>query len=504
MKALFGLLLAVFLVGCDATPAPEPTEPPSDDTPTTSPVPAGLPSFTDCNPATPPQLPEKWTATGFLQPYGDQPPAVARFTFDEAAGAYRFQVSRVNAPAALDFLLVEDGNLYVLTGPSSGPTGCAALGPTSLQLPTRQMVSAQATCVGEASILGENKQWWKEPSATTPGADWYWFDADADRFPFRIMPYQPLDDAGLPGLFAFSYYPEFQAVSSTDLDGLKQLCGDAPEAAGGEALDFASVDDAEAALERLLTSKAGASGTTLVPGIRSCAGTGDQPPPWDESLEMTTFLTAVNVDYSPFPSKVRYDWSTQGLRTDMYNPWPPTNAQWNLYSARLVGDKGYSIYYENDTFVQCNQDLPGPPVPNWMEADQCTCQALLEPGTALNPSSEPYYAMRCLLTQSATTPQVFWTWYGAESGRPTVFMQTNSSAAVGTGLNLADYYDWQPGATIDPSIYDIPSECDSAQHSAVPTQCHNCHLPTNEGTEERSEAEEYVPAHIPAIHLSPR
>ncbi len=476
------LTLAVvwpFLAACPE-PRPEPEAPVAQP-------PENLPRFEPCDPATAPVLPAKWAASALMQPFDENPPWVGRFTYDEQARAYRFAVAEAGQTRFFDYLLTSDMRLYTLRGPYDKPTGCESAWRIEMQLPARELVSSGATCVGEAALLGTQKQWWKQASDTTPGANWYWFDAEPERSLFRVMPYGPVDNLGLPGYFAFSYYTDFRALSETDLPKLVELCRSGQPAAEklGPAEELGNAGQIREVLDRLLpedtAAPAAATAGPVVPGIGSCSSPDDRPRGWPDQLEMTTFLTAVNVEYSPFPSLVRYNWSVPGLRTDMYNPWPMPDKEWNLYSARLIQETGFSVYYLDGTFESCNQDLPGPEVPDWMQVDACTCQAVLAPRSALNPSPEEVLVMRCPLTPMGPhqTPQVFWTWYGARTGKPVVFMQTNSSASVGTGLNLADYYLYAPGKVTDPSVYAPPEQCLNQKKQDVPVQCHNCHLPTN-------------------------
>ncbi|MEO0369103.1 MAG: hypothetical protein AAF197_10005, partial [Pseudomonadota bacterium] len=247
-------------------------------------------------------------------------------------------------------------------------------------------------------------------------------------------------------------------------------------------------------------AQGGSLSAEFIPEIQQCSSSSQQPPAWPSTLQTTTLLTAVNFDYSPFPSLVRYSSQLPGLRTDMYNPWPETNGAWNLYSARLKSDTGYSAFYSDQTLNTCKQNLPGPPVANWMSIDQCECKASLPPGTSLNPrSDENLLVMMCPLTpltMNPSNPQVFWTWYGEQTGAPQVFMQSDSSAKSGTGLNLADYYSWEPNATVDQTIFETPAGCIGKPKIKVPPQCHNCHLPTNSELKGGEAIDWHIPYHL--------
>ena len=48
-----------------------------------------------------------------------------------------------------------------------------------------------------------------------------------------------------------------------------------------------------------------------------------------------------------------------------------------------------------------------------------------------------------------------WTWYTA-SGRPILFTEPRANS---TGLHIADYYRWLPGATMPQDAFELPKQC---------------------------------------------
>jgi hypothetical protein len=469
-------------------------------------MPDGLPQLQACQDTSVPALPAKWTSSALMQTFGENDIVVGKFTYDDSEQAYRFSLAFAGSSNFSDYLLTADNRLYALQGSYEQPSSCSYSLMLQMDLPARNLMSSAAQCVGEGEINQVNRQWWKDTAEGGVGANWYWFTADDDRGLFRMMPYKGVDNLGWPGNYAFTYFSEFNAQQKTNIGQLKELCGVADQdshAVGEELLDMAT------ALQKLLPTAEQAplanTENSFMPEVQQCESSTQRPPEWPATLRATTLLTAVNVNYSPFPSLVRYDASKPGLRTDMYNPWPPTSTQWDLYSARLVQDKGYSVYFKGDEYKSCTQDLPGPPLPNWMNVDGCECKASLPVNSSLNPrSDESLLVMMCPLTPASAdpkNPQVFWTWYGQQSGSPLVFMQSDSSAKAGTGLNLADYYSWEPNATIDPEIFSHPDTCmlpkpDPGQNKAasgLPHQCHNCHLPLNSEYKSGKAAQWHVP-----------
>lgn len=467
-------------------------------------VPPGLPKMEACQDTNRPVLPNKWTASALMQTFGEHDVVLGKFTFDNEEQAYRFSMSRPGSSAFTDYLLTADHRLYALQGPYDQPTSCRYSLMLEMGLPAIDTMSKSAQCIGEAEINGENRQWWKDNAEQVPGANWYWFNTDADRNLFRTMPYKGVNNLGIAGKYAFTYYSDFSPQSSTNIGALKQLCGinNLDESLpAGNAIELAdAIDQLLPPVEDVSSDGAApeVSAAPFYPGVEQCNSPGQQPPPWPNTVQATTFLTAVNVAYSPFPSLVRYNAGEQGLRTDMYNPWPSKDKKWDLYSARLHNNTGYSAYATNDNYQSCEQDLPGPPVANWMAIDGCECKAALPANSALNPRDETLLVMMCPLTPQSTSPdnpQVFWTWYGEQSGSPQVFMQSDSSATAGTGLNLADYYSWQPNVSVDPAIFTPPPICAGQPKQQVPPQCHNCHLPTNSEFQSGETAEWHIPIH---------
>lgn len=484
IPVLFVALSVLFLSACGKTQQQDESAT-SAQAPEAITLPDGLPQLTACQVLSKPLLPAKWTASALMQTFGEHDVVLGTFVYDDAEKAYRFSLSRPGSSSYTDYLLTADNRLYALQGPYEEPTSCSYSLHLQMELPSRDILSSEAACIGEAPVNGVNRQWWRDNAEAKPGANWYWFDADEQRSLFRTMPYKGVDNLGISGKYAFSYYSDFSAQDSTNIGALKELCGVDRNA---DSLPAGNPQELATALEQLMPpadegADAENDSAAFFAGVEQCASPDQLPPQWPQTIQTTTLLTAVNVKYSPFPSLVRYDAAYPGLRTDMYNPWPKDPGAWDLYSARLAQDTGYSAFFAGEQYQSCKQDLPGPPVASWMSVDGCECKASLPAGTVLNPRDEDLLVVMCPLTPSTNSPdsipQVFWTWYGEESGSPQVFMQSDSSAKDGTGLNLADYYSWNPNVSIDPEIFIPPAECLKKEKTSVPPQCHNCHLPTN-------------------------
>lgn len=490
-------LLIGALSGCSEDPPPPPPTPvtsapaPATTPPAASPVPVSttptasadgllpLPSFKACATTTQPELPAKWESAALLQDFFLNALAFGKFVYDESAGAFRFSIADQYG-VDLDFLTTTDGQLYLLAG-GDEPTSCTLLTNTSpYTVPDRQWLSAQAVCVGEAPILERNQQWWKNPSGQ--GANWFWYDAGSGK-PFRSMYYAdaPISTpVPIYEHFTFNYFPDFKEVPSTNLGKILESCRSTAKTA------TATETWAKPSIEPLFKQSqypklhAGTSAKiqSWIPGISDCSSTGALPPAWPDQLQVTAFMTAVSFAPNPFPTRIFYDWTQKSQNTTLYY-YPPTQQDY-AQTALLLQDTGYIAFVEEGGGIsQCQQVLPGPPVPTWKQVDGCECRAQIAPHTALNPSDVSTKVLWC--PTDLELKQVFWTWY-SDTGTPVVFMQSNSSPTAGTGLNLADYHAWGPGSVAPAGTFDLPAACQGQpqQPGAFPKACNNCHLPLNE------------------------
>ena len=439
-----------------------------------------LPTFSDCQNTIRPVLPDKWTSTALMQDFVLPFLTFAAFEYDSSAAAFRFSLTN-RYGIDLDFLVTEDRTLYLIEG-GDAPSSCSLVSKESpFTVPSQSWLDEKAVCVGEAPILENNLAWWKTPSGQ--GANWIWYDAES-QLPFRSMYYE---DESLDGPvpifehFTFNYFPTFQAVSSTDVPSLLQYCqqhateGDIAE---WDRKDIDGMLEVSTYPNPAVSEETFAKAQSWIPGLTQCESPSDLPPPWPEQVQGTVFMTAVSFNPNPFPTRVFYDWTQKAQNTSLYYyPEPTAPDGDNVQVALLTGDTGYiRIADRAGAITMCEQALPGPQVPDWQTVDGCECRAQLAPGTTLNPGDSVTNVLWCPTDLSAA--QVFWTWYSDE-GTPIVFMQTNSSPTAGTGLNLADYYHWEPGSVAPAGTFDLPAACEGKQKIKVPEACHNCHLPTN-------------------------
>jgi hypothetical protein len=480
-------LAATFvLAACSKEPAQQATTtapPPQTDT-AIQPVKSGelpLPEFKPCGSTSHPMLPAKWEATSLMQDFVLNTLWFGKFVYDESAQAFRFSVAD-RYGIDFDMITTTDRKLYLLEGEGDMPTSCTLLTMASpFTVPSRDWLAQEAKCVGEAPILQRNQAWWKSPSGQ--GANWFWFDT-SNSMPFRSMYYadaKPTTPVPIYEHFTFNYFPAFKGVPSTNLAQIVQMC----QSRGG-ANATATAEFSRPSIEPLMKRKSKYPNTDAktiariqqwIPGISECSSTKALPPKWPDQLQITAFMTAVSFDPNPFPTRIYYDWTKKAQNTTLYY-YPPTPKNY-AQTAYLLGETGFITFVEEGGGVSgCQQVLPGPPVPNWKEVDGCECRAQIAPRTPLNPSDTPTKILWC--KTDLQLKQVFWTWY-SDTGRPIVFMQTNSSPTAGTGLNLADYHEWGPGSVAPAGTFDLPKACEGQkkQPGAFPTQCNDCHLPLN-------------------------
>jgi len=435
-----------------------------------------LPEFQRCEAAGQPRLPQRWRSTALLEPFktprllNSFQLAVGEFTGDTTLPAMRATIHGLQAQS-FD-LLVAPESTYLLTGPSANPTGCQPLGPI-WQPPSDNWLSDQAQCVGEAPLIETEVEWWKMPAKPDPATTWHWFSKDR-RLPWRSLFASPSDALAVLGQYAMAYYPEFTPVDSTNLPGLLEFC----RSQTTDAVDPAPArDDLRAFItdhpNPELEAEREASIGGLIPGLSLAACDDQTLPSWPAhgNLGFTTFMTPVKFSNDPFPTEILYQWQTRSQRTRLVYP---SSSPQEFGDALLIGGNGYGIDRMRYGNVSCAPGvMPGTPQPNWPVLGNCTCRGVLDDNPALSPDR-----VTQVLSCDMEPPSVFWTWY-TDAMKPVVFYQTESAPDVGTGLALADYYDWQPGAAIPSGTFALPSQCIGAKRPPIPplsTDCFTCHL----------------------------
>jgi hypothetical protein len=327
--------------------------------------------------------------------------------------------------------------------------------------------AANAACAGTAPLnwlATQNVDWWKVPvplKKSPPAATWMWFDSNSQA-PVRMMfgqgPTKPtLGDPtqlALFQMFSFSYFPLFSALQS-------------------------------------VTQPTAWTQPTF-PGFAVGNPNGYNKFVWNSNFGMTAFMTPVNEEFNPLPTRVLYVWKPDAeysvasdraqdtLMQYTYNDTDTAAQEALLFGEAPQGvtpppgsDIGYLItYYRSALAPTCigGSVFPFPQEPpNWVSipAVEGTIQAtitdnpVLCPGTTVTifsvlfPPALPNYPDATYL----------WTWYAPQSpdgrqSRPVTFMQSQSGVGVGTSLALADYYFYEEfSQPIDPLNFNVPPAC---------------------------------------------
>ena len=442
---------------------------PTSDYPTLAPAPPG---------GTPPSLPSAWECYALLHPFSpiqsNSTPTDKGNPFFELCIAYinysegEFLSAQITGISGRKWwYLINKTGTYVSTNGQT-PTTPVNMGWT---LPSTNWFGAEsqnATCAGVSFLNWMEAQevaWWKMPVAGTnpPAATWLWLDLTS-AFPVRMMFGQgpPSPSVGDPNqlalfqMFSFTYFPRFQVLSKTSIP----TSFITPHIAG---FSFGNPNNYD-----LFT--------------------------WNTNFGMTVFMTPVNEQFNPLPTRVLYVYkpdneykvfsdraqNTLMLYTD--NPSNPFTSQVALLTGAAPkgvtpppnSDEGFLINFEGQEVTNCvsGKQFPFPQEPpNWVAipAVEGTIQATVDNNSILCPDNT-VTILSVLFPPSPTGTSYpdstyLWTWYSplnadGTSSRPVTFMQSQSGVGVGTSLALADYFYYEEfQQPIDPSNFNIPSPC---------------------------------------------
>lgn len=305
--------------------------------------------------------------------------------------------------------------------------------------------------------------WWKMPVPNTnpPAATWMWFDVNTN-LPVRQMFGQgpPSPSMGDPNqlalfqMFSFTYFPMFNPLPDTSVP----MSWVDPQIEG---FSFGNPNNYE-----LFT--------------------------WNPNFGMTVFMTPVNEEFNPLPTRVLYVWkpdseyqvaSDRAQSTLMmynYNPQNPFTSQVALLTGAPPkgvqpppnSDSGFLINYQGDQVTGCqsgaNFPFPEEP-PYWVsiQGEQGTIQATVGNNQVLCPENTVTILSVLFPPSTPNYPDstYLWTWYSpispdGTSSRPVTFMQSQSGVGLGTSLALADYFYYQQfDEPIDPSNFNVPAPC---------------------------------------------
>jgi hypothetical protein len=434
---------------------------------------ASLPLFTPCNPSAAPEMPERWRAAGLMMPFLQGQLDVGEFIYDGALPAMRASVYGLES-GAVDLLITAD-DTYVLTGPHRAPQHCKSVG-RKLRLPSAQWLSGPAVCLGEAPVAGRAAQWWQK-TGFDPAR--YWMSS-ATRLPARAAFLHRTLDPAVIGDYAMTYFADFTPLPQTGLAALRDLCAhadpadDAAGAATPTTRDLMAVPNPEGEAERV------ARIAVLIPGLSHEACARASMPQWPDRYVMTAIITPIKMTEYPYPTLIYYDWSkAETLLVLPFHGSPPVLQGVISLKKRI----GYRIKLPaGGGDAKCAPILPGIVRPDWMKAAACECRGVIGRNTALG-ADEDTEILSCPI--KAQGQRVMWNWYTA-AGRPVMFTE---AMPEGGGVMLADYADWLPGQTGQPSDFELPKICTPASadtsgaasvagSSFSNVSCSDCHTTT--------------------------
>lgn len=438
--------------------------------------------------APPPVMPQAWSATVLLHPFGPPPsegpvPDTPYYemriaTLDYAAGKYLS--ARVRGCL--------HGWWYVVTPAGTrlsidGGTTWSALD-CGWTLPGDWYGAAAATvaCAGASPLnwlVTAPVEWWRLqvplPAPSPPGATWLWFDAGT-RLPVRMMfgVSPPSPAMGDPAQLAF-----FQQFS----------------------LSYFAEFTVHAVAPPLPTS----FGEPAIAGLAEGNPGGYKPFVWNSNFGLTSFSTPVNGLFNPLATRTLYVWhddvqyrtytdrAQSTLMHYTYNPLQPAGTKpIETVTSLLTGiAPGPGVTYAGTGFLFTHYRdgsdgcISGPQFqfgqepPWWLSIGgvggtlvaTITDHPVLAPGRVVT-----VYSVLFPPNDKYPDGVYLWTWYAPEphgdgtASCPILFMQSDSGVGEGTSLALADYfYHANFAAPIDPANFTVPTVCASATAVATAT-----------------------------------
>lgn len=410
-----------------------------------------LPAFPACDPATPPELPDRWRAVAVMQPFLEGQIDVGEFVYDATVPAMRASVYGLET-GAVDLLVTEAGS-YRLSGPHRAPTQCTALG-RMWQVPPARWLSEDAVCIGKTRLAGRIVNWWKMP-AHGDRANMHWYDATTN-LPWRSMFVRPSREPAILSDYSMSHFPTFEPLKETRLSELRDFChAQAGTAGAGDGTPPVAVRGlmrtGDAAAEDERRQRIGA----LVPGVSHGACSRMSAVRWPEQFVSTLVLTPIKFAQPPYSTVLYYDWTQAKTQLALMF----AGAKPDFVALVSLKDRiGYRFRRLGPNAAICDADLPGLLRPDWMSVAGCQCRAVIERTSAFGLDADSQI-LSCPIKDQR--PRIMWNWY-TSAGRPLVFFE---AAPKSGGFLLADYRDWLPGKTGKPEDFKLPPICEAKDPS---------------------------------------
>jgi len=428
-----------------------------------------FPAFAACASDSQPLLPRRWRAVALMAPFENRQLDIGEFAYDADLPAMRATVHGLDS-GSID-LLITDDTTYQLTGPREAPTGCAALGRV-FRPPPRQWLSEGARCAGKAPILSTPLEWWTMPEKNS-SATWYWYRTGT-RLPWRVSRTTPSGDPAVIGGYAMANFTTFERLPHSELRALRDFC----RAQTGRSAPHAvkRITNVRALMARH-GNDSGAENSKviarLIPELDRQACTRTRPVRWPRRFASSAAMITAGFGAGPFPTEIFYDW--QGAKAQLARLHIPDNPSSKATLDVILNSRaGYHILRDESGAATCRQSYPAVIRPDWMKNDHCQCRGIIKRSARFDRNTA-ISIFSCPVRSGA-----FWAWYGAD-GRPIMF---RSTAVRSSGLALADYYHWAPGADIADGALDLPRECKQGVSSSPARRafrdfgpgCGGCHL----------------------------
>jgi hypothetical protein len=414
-----------------------------------------LPILSPCKQTAVPELPARWRAVGLMMPFVRQQLDVGEFVYDGSLPAMRATLYGLES-GAVD-LLITDKETYQLSGPHDSPDACIALG-QKYTAPTARWLSGNAVCDGEAPLSTTPVQWWKT-SAADGRTRWQWYKTDT-RLPWRTMFPSRSTDPAVFGDYGITYFPTFGPLAETKLAQLRDLCASKAQkatgatAAAGTARELMTIGTDITEPERAERIQA------LVPGLSRQACSSVNTPRWPDQFVMTGILSPIPFKWTPLPSMIYYDWERAGTLYAWMHEARSLPPVLELVSVLTKG-VGYSVERAPNRAFVCAAKSPGVVRPDWMSVAGCECKGVIDRNADLGPN-EVSQIRACPIKGQGL--RGIWSWYTA-TGRPILFAEPG---AIGSGINIADYFAWRPGEKMPQGTFELPQLCTRATEAGLP------------------------------------
>lgn len=428
-----------------------------------------------------PVMPDAWSATVVLHPFGPPPgtgpvPDTPFYALRIAAidfSAGRFLSVRIGGHAHGWWYIVTPGGtrLSVDHGVHWADIDCGWTLPTDWYGAQR----ATAACAGSSPlhwVAPRPVDWWRLQvplgTGSPPGATWLWFDSathDPVRMMFGVSP--PAPAMGDPTQLGF--FQNFSLICFADFT--RYAPGHAP------ALPTSWVEPSLA-------------------HFRFGNPHHFKPFEWNHNFGLTSFSTPVNGLFNPLQTRTLYAWKSDAdyrVYTDRaqstlmhyrYNPHQPAGGKAiDAVESLLTGiapagktaahsGTGYLYTRYRDGTEGCVTGAKfqfGAEAPKWVSIKGVhgTLAATIDAHPRLCPDVVvTIYSVLFPPNDKYPDGVYLWTWYAPDPGsdgsasRPVLFMQADSGVNEGTSLALADYFFYRNlEAPIDPANFVVPGAC---------------------------------------------